>query len=74
MRLMGDKNMSALLKKIALYVIVILGILYGYKYFTGKSLGTLPAEIVNFFHQQGPAKNANPVYYKNPAEEMPKDR
>jgi len=64
--------MPTLLKKIALYIIVILAVLYGYKYFTGKSLGNLPSEIANFFHQQGPTKNTNPVYYKDPAEEMPK--
>jgi len=37
--------MSGLLKKIAFYTIIILGIIYGYKYFTGKNLADLPGEI-----------------------------
>ncbi len=66
--------MSKLLKKIALYVLVILAVLYGYRYFTGKSLASLPSEIANYFQRSGPTKNTNPVYYKNPADEMQKQQ
>lgn len=66
--------MAGLLKKIVLYVIVILLLFVGYRYFTGKSLGDLPQEIANFFQQQGPDKNTNPVYYKDPADEAQKSQ
>ncbi len=64
--------MSTLLKKIALFIIVFLGILYGYKYFTGKSLARLPAQINAFFQQKAATKNTNPVYYESPQQEMKK--
>jgi hypothetical protein len=66
--------MATLLKKITISILVVLAILFGYKYFTGKSLADLPSEIAGFFSQQGPDKNTNPVYYKNPADEMQKDQ
>ena len=66
--------MAGLLKKITLYIIVILLIFVGYRYFTGKSLADLPDEIANFFQQQGPDKNTNPVYYEDPAKESQKNQ
>ena len=62
------------LKKIAIYTIIILGIMYGYQYMTGKSIATLPREIVNKLQQNDPAaKSANPKYYSDPEKNMPKD-
>ena len=65
--------MLNLLKKIALYVIILLGVIYGYQYMTGKSIATLPRDVVNKFYEKGPAESTNPKYYKDPAERMPKD-
>lgn len=65
--------MLSLLKKIAFYVLIILGILYGYTYFTGKSLLDLPAEIVSALQQKAATKNTNPVYAEDPAKEMHQD-
>jgi len=66
--------MLSLLKKIALYIIILLGIIYGYQYMTGKSIATLPQEIVNKLHEKGPTDSTNPRYYKNPAEQLPKNQ
>lgn len=63
--------MIDLIKKSALYVLIILGIIYGYQYVTGKSIATLPREIVNKLQQKGPAESTNPKYYKDPAEKVP---
>lgn len=65
--------MFNLLKKLALYVLIVLGIMYGYQYMTGKSIATLPREIVNKLQQKGPAESTNPKYYKDPAEQLPKN-
>jgi hypothetical protein len=65
--------MFILLKKIALYVIILLGIIYGYQYMTGKSITTLPRDVVNKFYEKGPAESTNPKYYKDPANSLPKD-
>ena len=55
-----------LLKKIALYVAIILGIIYGYEYMTGKSITTLPHDILGKLNEQGPAESTNPKYYQAP--------
>ncbi len=65
--------MFQLLKKIALYVLIILGIMYGYQFMTGKSIATLPREIVNKMQDNTPGKATNPKYYKDPAEQLPKN-
>ena len=65
--------MLNLLKKFSLYLIILLGVLYGYKYLTGKSIATLPQEIVNKLHEKSPTDSTNPKYYNNPAEQMPKN-
>ena len=63
--------MSNLIKKIALYVLIILGIIYGYQSITGRSIATLPREIVDKLQQKGPAESTNPKYYKDPAGTIP---
>lgn len=63
--------MINLIKKIALYLLILLGVMYGYRYVTGKSITTLPGEIVNKLQQKGPAESTNPKYYSDPAEKMP---
>jgi hypothetical protein len=65
--------MFNLLKKIALYGIILLGVIYGYQYMTGKSITTLPRDVVNKFYEKGPAESTNPKYYKDPAKSLPKD-
>lgn len=65
--------MFGLLKKIALYLIVLLGIFYGYQYITGKSITTLPQEIVSKFHEKGPTESTNPKYYKDPEKQLLKN-
>jgi|GEM_PF-2417184 len=66
--------MIRLLKKFALYAIVILGVVYGYQLMTGKSIATLPREIVDKLQQKNTAtESANPNYYRDPAKDLPKD-
>jgi hypothetical protein len=65
--------MSNLLKKIAIYGIIALGVIYGYRFLTGKSITTLPRDMVNKFYEKGPVESTNPKYYKDPAESLPKD-
>ncbi len=66
--------MSGLLKKVACYALVVLGIFYGYQWLTGKSITTLPGEIVAKIQGAGngsvPDKSTNPKYYTNPDERM----
>jgi hypothetical protein len=57
--------MFKLLKQIALYLLVLLGIIYGYQYMTGKSIATLPQEISKKFQGKGPDESTNPKYHKN---------
>jgi hypothetical protein len=52
---------------------VLLGIFYGYRYMTGKSITTLPGEIVSKLHEKGPAESTNPKYHKNPDERLLKN-
>ncbi len=66
--------MFELLKKTALYIIIILVIIYGYQYMTGKSIATLPKEIVDKLQQKDTTtESTNPQYYSDPAKKMPKD-
>lgn len=65
--------MINLVKKIALYLLILLGIIYGYRYMTGRSIATLPSEIVDKLQQKGPAESTNPKYYSDPARKMPEN-
>lgn len=66
--------MIELLKKIALYLIVILGIIYGYQFVTGESITTLPREIDDKLHQKKTeTESTNPRYYIDPAENQIKE-
>lgn len=64
--------MFNLIRKIVIYSIVLLGIIYGYRYLTGKSIATLPQEIVSKFQEKGSTESTNPQYYK-PLPEIPKN-
>lgn len=55
-----------LIKKIALYAILLLAIIYGYQMMTGKSITTLPREIVDKLQDKGPAESTNPRYMQDP--------
>jgi len=62
------------LKKIALYVLAIVGVMYGYQFITGKSIATLPREIVDKLQQKDTAKeSSNPRYYRDPGRNLPND-
>ena len=66
--------MFKLLKKIAIYILIILGIIYGYQFLTGKSIATLPREINDKLQQkETQTESTNPHYYRDPAKNMPKD-
>jgi hypothetical protein len=66
--------MSKLQKKIMLYLVIFLGIFYGYQYMTGKSITTLPGEIVDLLmHQEPRTKSTNVHYYNDPEKRVPKD-
>jgi len=66
--------MSNLLKKITIYLIVILGIMYGYQYMTGKSITTLPREIADKLQQKVTrVESINPQYYRDPEKNILKD-
>jgi len=66
--------MSNLLRKFATYLIVILGIMCGYQYMTGKSLATLPREIADKLQQKATrVEYINPQDYRDPAKNMLKD-
>jgi hypothetical protein len=66
--------MVGLLKKIALYLVVILGIMYGYQLLTGKSIAALPGEIVDKLQQKDTnVESTNLHYYSDPAKRIPKD-
>lgn len=62
------------LKKIALYVLAILGVMYGYQFMTGKSIATLPREIVDRLQQKDTStESSNPRYYRDPGRNLPSD-
>jgi hypothetical protein len=63
-----------LLKRFALYLFIILGLIYGYQYITGKSLTTLPRELYNKLQQKDTrTESANPKYYSDPSKYIPKE-
>ncbi len=59
--------MARLLRKCALSVFVLLGVVYGYQDLTDKSIATLPGDLVSKLNQKGPAVSTNPTYYQDPA-------
>lgn len=62
------------LKKMALYVLLILGVIYGYQFLTGKSIATLPREIVDKLQQKDTTtESSNPHYYRDPGRNLPND-
>ena len=66
--------MFKLVKKIALYLIITLGIIYGYHDMTGKSIATLPRDIVNKLQQKDTrTESTNLRYHTDPAKNIPKD-
>lgn len=66
--------MIGLLKKCALYLLAILGVIYGYQVMTGKSIATLPREMVDKLQQKDNAtESSNPRYYRDPGKDLPKD-
>jgi hypothetical protein len=65
--------MFNLLRKIVISLILVLGIIYGYRYLTGKNITNLPWEIVNKLQEKGPTQSTNPKYYKYPEEQLPKN-
>lgn len=66
--------MTKLLKKITIYLVIILGIFYGYQFMTGKSITTLPRDIVDLFvHEEPRTQSTNVHYYTDPAKRVPKD-
>ena len=66
--------MSNLLKKYAIYLIVILGIIYGYQYMTGKSIATLPGKIADKLKQKVTGvESINPQSYRDPEKNILKD-
>lgn len=66
--------MFNLLKKMAIYLVPVLGIIFGYQVITGKSISTLPKELVNKLQQKDTnTESANPEYYRDPAKYMPKE-
>jgi hypothetical protein len=65
--------MFNLLKKVGLYLILLLGVIFGYQYLTGRSIADLPQEIVNKLQEKSPPGSTNPKYYKDPADNIPKN-
>jgi len=66
--------MPKLLKKFAIYLIVILGIVCGYKYITGKSIATLPGKIADKLKQKVTGvESINPQSYRDPEKNILKD-
>jgi hypothetical protein len=65
--------MLNLIKKICLYLILLLGVIYGYQYLTGKNITDLPQEIVNKLQEKSPPDSTNPKYYKDRSDQIPKN-
>jgi len=64
------------LKKLIVYCLVIVGVIYGYQLVTGKSIATLPGELVDKIQSIGSTpqtESTNPHYYTDPEKSMPKD-
>ena len=66
--------MVHLIKKMAIYLLILLGLAYGYRYMTGKSITTLPRDIVDTLQEKSPPSDStNPRYYKKPDEDLLKN-
>lgn len=66
--------MVNLIKKIAIYLLILLGVSYGYRYMTGRSIVDLPRDIVNGLQEKGSdSDSTNPKYYKKPNEDLLKN-
>jgi len=66
--------MVKLIKKTAIYLIPILVIIYGYQFFTGKSIATLPGDIHDKLYQKTTiTESTNLHYYRDPEKNMPKN-
>jgi len=66
--------MVHLIKKMAIYLLILLGLAYGYRYMTGKSITTLPRDIVDKLQEKSPPSDStNPRYYKKPDEDLLKN-
>lgn len=66
--------MINLIKKLAIYLVILIGIAYGYHSLTGRSIINLPGDIVARLQKKGPAtESQNPKYYTDPAKRMPND-
>jgi hypothetical protein len=64
------------LKKLILYFLVTVGIIYGYQLVAGKGIATLPGELVDKIQSIGSTpqtESTNPHYYTDPEKSMPKD-
>ena len=59
--------MIRFVKKIVFYAALLVAIIYGYQYITGKSIATLPKELAGKLNQKGPAESTNPKYQQDPA-------
>lgn len=69
--------MPKLIKKILVYLLVFIGISYGYQFITGKSIATLPGELVKQIQNIGSTsqtESTNPRYHKDPAKYLSEDR
>jgi hypothetical protein len=67
-------DMINLIKKIAIYLLILFGIAYGYHYLTGRSIVTLPREIVDKLQDKSPStESTNPKYYRKPNEDLLKN-
>ncbi|MBB5346711.1 hypothetical protein JWG42_02615 [Desulfoprunum benzoelyticum] len=66
--------MVNLFTKTAIYLLILLGIAYGYHYLTGRSIVTLPRDIVARLQEKSaPSESTNPRYYKTPDENLLKN-
>lgn len=66
--------MVKILKKIVFYLVPVLAIVYGYQFITGRSIATLPTDVVDIlYNPEVKAKSTNPRYYRDPAEKVPQE-
>jgi len=72
----GSLIMPQSFKKILIYLALLLGLIYGYRFLTGESIIDLPMKIHYKIQQSGeekPTESANPHYYRDPAKDLPED-
>ena len=68
--------MPGSLKKILVYVMLLVGVIYGYRFLTGESIADLPAKIhhkIQTIGSDAPKESAPPNYYTDPAKRLPED-